>query len=62
MEGIDFSAIRAFSTTGECSNPEDMHYLMALAGIGPYSNTAAVPSWRRLLAQHVSRTGRTRDF
>ena len=35
MEGIDFSAIRAFSTTGECSNPEDMHYLMALAGYRP---------------------------
>lgn len=35
MEGIDFSAIRAFSATGECSNPEDMHYLMALAGYRP---------------------------
>ena len=35
MEGINFSAIRAFSTTGECSNPEDMHYLMALAGYRP---------------------------
>lgn len=35
MEGVDFSAIRAFSATGECSNPEDMHYLMALAGYRP---------------------------
>ncbi len=35
MEGIDFSAIRAFSATGECSNAEDMHYLMALAGYRP---------------------------
>ncbi len=35
MEGIDFSAIRAFSTTGECSNAADMHYLMALAGYRP---------------------------
>ena len=35
MEGIDFSAICAFSTTGECSNAEDMHYLMALSGYRP---------------------------
>ena len=35
MEGIDFSAIRAFSATGECSNAEDMHYLMALARYRP---------------------------
>lgn len=35
MEDVDFSAIRAFSATGECSNPEDMHYLMALAGYRP---------------------------
>ena len=35
MEGIDFSAIRAFSATGECSNAEDMHYLMALSGYRP---------------------------
>lgn len=35
MEGVDFSAIRAFSATGECSNAEDMHYLMALAGYRP---------------------------
>ena len=35
MQGIDFSAIRVFSATGECSNAEDMHYLMALAGYRP---------------------------
>ena len=35
MEGIDFSALQAFSATGECSNAEDMHYLMALAGYRP---------------------------
>ena len=35
MEGVDFSAIRAFSATGECSSAEDMHYLMALAGYRP---------------------------
>ena len=35
MEGVDFSAIRAFSATGECSNAEDMHYLMALARYRP---------------------------
>ena len=35
MQGIDFSALRAFSATGECSNAEDMHYLMALAGYRP---------------------------
>ncbi|MBT5328916.1 MAG: AMP-binding protein [Gemmatimonadetes bacterium] len=35
MEGIDFSAICAFSATGECSNAEDMHYLMALSGYRP---------------------------
>ncbi len=30
MEGLNWSAIRAFSSTGECSNPEDMFYLMWL--------------------------------
>jgi acetyl-CoA synthetase len=34
-EGLDWSAIKAFSSTGECSNPEDMLYLMALAGYKP---------------------------
>ncbi len=35
MEGLDWSAIRAFSSTGECSNAEDMLYLMSLAGYKP---------------------------
>ncbi|MHC4885649.1 MAG: AMP-binding protein [Planctomycetota bacterium] len=35
MEGLDWSTIRAFSSTGECSNAEDMHYLMMLAGYKP---------------------------
>ena len=35
MEGIDFSAVRVFCATGECSNAEDMHYLMALADYRP---------------------------
>ena len=35
MEGIDWSRIRAFSSTGECSNPDDMLYLMMLAGYKP---------------------------
>jgi acetyl-CoA synthetase len=35
MEGLDFSAIRAFSSTGECANAGDMHYLMALADYRP---------------------------
>jgi acetyl-CoA synthetase len=35
MEGLDWSAIKAFSSTGECSNPEDMLYLMSLAGNRP---------------------------
>ena len=35
MEGLDFSAIRAFSSTGECSNPQDMRYLSRLAGGKP---------------------------
>jgi acetyl-CoA synthetase len=35
MEGLDWSAIRHFSSTGECSNPDDMLYLMALAGYKP---------------------------
>ena len=35
MEGLDWSAIRAFSSTGECSDPEDMLYLMHLAGYRP---------------------------
>ena len=35
MHGLDWQAIRAFSSTGECSNPEEMLYLMALAGYKP---------------------------
>lgn len=35
MEGLDWSSIKAFSSTGECSNPEDMFYLMYLAGYKP---------------------------
>lgn len=35
MEGLDWSAIRAFSSTGECSNPDDMRYLSRLAGGKP---------------------------
>ena len=35
MEGLDWSRIRAFSSTGECSNAADMVYLMSLAGGKP---------------------------
>ncbi len=35
MRGIDWSTIRAFSSSGECSNPADMLYLMHLAGYRP---------------------------
>lgn len=35
MEGLDWSHIKLFSSTGECSNPEDMFYLMWLAGYKP---------------------------
>ena len=35
MEGLDWSAVKAFSSTGECSNPDDMLYLMSLAGYRP---------------------------
>ena len=35
MRGLDWHAIRAFSSTGECSNPEEMLYLMSLAGYKP---------------------------
>ena len=35
MEGFDWSAIKVFSSTGECSNAGDMHYLMSLAGYRP---------------------------
>ena len=35
MHGLDWGAIRAFSSTGECSNPEEMFYLMSLAGYKP---------------------------
>jgi acetyl-CoA synthetase len=35
MEGLDWSTIKAFSSTGECSNPQDMFYLMFLAGYKP---------------------------
>ena len=35
MRGLDWSRIRRFSSTGECSNPDDMLYLMSLAGYKP---------------------------
>lgn len=35
MEGLDWSHINVFSSTGECSNPDDMSYLMSLAGNKP---------------------------
>ncbi len=35
MEGLDWSSIRLFSSTGEASQADDMFYLSALAGIKP---------------------------
>ncbi len=35
MQGLDWQHIKCFSSTGECSNPEDMLYLMSLAGYKP---------------------------
>ncbi|HEY9641392.1 MAG TPA: AMP-binding protein [Coleofasciculaceae cyanobacterium] len=35
MNGLDWRAIKAFSSTGECSNPQDMLFLMSLAGYKP---------------------------
>lgn len=35
MEKLDWHTIKLFSSTGECSNPEDMLYLMSLAGYKP---------------------------
>ena len=35
MEGLDWSAVKAFSSTGESASPEDMFYLSALAGYKP---------------------------
>jgi acetyl-CoA synthetase len=35
MAGLDWSGIRAFSSTGECSNSTDMLFLMSLAGYKP---------------------------
>jgi acetyl-CoA synthetase len=35
MEGLNWQTINTFSSTGECSNPEDMLYLMSLAGYKP---------------------------
>ncbi len=35
MEGLDWSHVRLFSSTGECSNPMDMLYLMWLARYRP---------------------------
>ena len=35
MHGLDWQTIRAFSSTGECSNPEEMLFLMSLAGYKP---------------------------
>jgi acetyl-CoA synthetase len=35
LDGIDWSAIRCFSSTGEASSPDEMHWLMARAGYKP---------------------------
>jgi acetyl-CoA synthetase len=35
LEGSDWRGIRLFSSTGECSNPDDMRWLMAQAGGRP---------------------------
>ncbi len=35
MHGLDWSAIKRFTSTAECSNAEDMLYLMSLAGYKP---------------------------
>lgn len=35
MENLDWSTIKIFTSTGECSNAEDMLYLMSLAGYKP---------------------------
>jgi acetyl-CoA synthetase len=35
MQGLNWSAVKAFSSTGECSNPQDMRFLMSLAGCKP---------------------------
>lgn len=35
LEGLDWSRIRAFSSTGECSNARDMLFLMSRAGYKP---------------------------
>lgn len=35
MQGADWSSIKCFSSTGECSNPDDMSFLMQLAGNKP---------------------------
>jgi acetyl-CoA synthetase len=34
-EGLDWSSVKAFSSTGECSYADDMLYLMSLAGYKP---------------------------
>jgi len=35
LNGLDWSRIRAFSSSGECSNPRDMLFLMSRAGYKP---------------------------
>jgi acetyl-CoA synthetase len=35
VEGLDWKSVKAFSSTGECSYPDDMLYLMSQAGYKP---------------------------
>lgn len=35
MEDLNWTTIKVFTSTGECSNPDDMRYLMGLAGGKP---------------------------
>ena len=35
MQGLQWAALRCFSSTGEASAPEDYHWVMAMAGYKP---------------------------
>ncbi|ARV60795.1 AMP-dependent synthetase [Nostocales cyanobacterium HT-58-2] len=35
MQGLDWTSVKGFTSTGECSKPQDMLYLMSLAGYKP---------------------------
>ena len=62
MQGLDWTSIKAYSSTGECSNPEDMLFLMSPRRISPGHRVLwRHGDWRRLHHGDIGAASRTSD-